>query len=259
MGLFDKIFGKSDKIKVQFIDNLNGQTIGISEMTADQLPETFSVETTMHIQDIDWTVEQAVPENSTEFIKTKSLVLKMRKVEKMNPNDIWFTMPTISNEFPQLTEKINETEFDIQIHEDDYRQNEFLNLSALPIVEIENIAIKDIWENHSKKSDEYTLFKNCHVRNKIGSPNLKINFSKLKTILKSNSVGQVIINGEVLVNGFAVKTLNTTYFGTLNNDIVTELCIAEWNENTTNEILEINKAYNLIFANWFHSDIIKND
>ena len=54
----------------------------------------------------------------------------------------------------------------------------------------------------------------------------------------------------ILVNGFAVKTLNTTYFGTLNNDIVTELCIAEWNENTTNEILEINKAFNLIFANW---------
>ncbi len=159
MGLFDKIFGKSDKIKVQFIDNLNGQTIGISEMTADQLPETFSVETTMHIQDIDWTVEQAIPENSSEFIKTKSLVLKMRKVEKMNPNDIWFTTPTISSEFPQLTEKINETEFDIQIHEDDYRQNEFLNLSALPIVEIENIAIKDIWKNHSKKNDEYTLFK----------------------------------------------------------------------------------------------------
>jgi len=177
----------------------------------------------------------------------------------INPNDIWFTTPTISNEFPQIVPLKKQTEFDIQIHEDDYRQNEFLNLSALPIVEQEIIAIKDVWENHSKKSDDYTLFKTCHVRNKIGSPNLIINFSELKTILKSNSVGQVIINEDALINGFAIKTQNTTYFGTLNNDFVTELCIAEWNENTTNEILEINKAYNLIFVNWFHSDLIKND
>jgi len=193
------------------------------------------------------------------FGRTKKTEQETEKVEMMNPNDIWFTTPTISNEFPQTIPLTQQTEFDIYIHEDDYRQNEFLNLSSLPLVEQEINAIKDVWENHSKNSDDYTLFKNCHVRNKIGSPNLKIDFSELKTILKSNTFGQVIINGEVLVNGFAIKTLNTTYFGTLNNDIVSELCIAEWNENTTNEILEINKAYNLIFANWFHSDIIKND
>jgi len=193
------------------------------------------------------------------FGRTKRTEKETEKVEMINPNDIWFTTPTISNEFPQIVPLKKQTEFDIQIHEDDYRQNEFLNLSALPIVEQEIIAIKDVWENHSKKSDDYTLFKTCHVRNKIGSPNLIINFSELKTILKSNSVGQVIINEDALINGFAIKTQNTTYFGTLNNDFVTELCIAEWNENTTNEILEINKAYNLIFVNWFHSDLIKND
>lgn len=193
------------------------------------------------------------------FGRTKKTEQETEKFEMMNPNDIWFTTPTVSNEFPQTIPLTQQTELDIHIHEDDYRQNEFLNLSSLPLVEQEINAIKDVWENHSKKSDDYTLFKNCHVRNKIGSPNLKIDFNELKTILKSNSFGQVIINGEVLVNGFAVKTLNTTYFGTLNNDIVSELCIAEWNENTTNEILEINKAYNLIFVNWFHSDIIKND
>lgn len=193
------------------------------------------------------------------FGRTKKTEQETEKVEMMNPNDIWFTTSTISNEFPQTSPLTKQTEFDIQIHEDDYRQNEFLNLSALSLIEQEIIAIKNVWENHSKISDDYTLFKNCHVRDKIGSPNLIINFSELKTILKSNSVGQVIINGEALINGFAIKTQNTTYFGTLKNDIVTELCIAEWNENTTNEILEINKTYNLIFANWYHNDIIKND
>lgn len=259
MGLLDKIFGKSDKIKVQFIDNFNGQTIGVSEMKPDQLPGTFSVPTTMHIQDNDWNVEEAIPENSIDFVKTKSLVLKMRKVEKMNINDIWYSLSTISNEFPQTVAMTQQTEFDIHIHEDDYRQNEFLNINAQALIEEEFIGIKNIWEHHSKKSEEYTLFKNCHVRNVIGKPNLTINFNELKALLKSDSVGQVIINGETLKNGFAIKTDNATYFGTLDNDSVTELFISQWNENATNEIKEVTKVFNLLFVNWNHCEIVKND
>lgn len=259
MGLFDKIFGTDDKIKVQFIDNINGQTIGISKMKVDQLPETFSVPTTMHIEESDWTVEEAIPENSIDFVRTKSLVLKMRKIEKINTNDIWYTTPTISNEFPQTVATTKQTEFDIQILEDDYRHREFLNLNALPLIEKEFIGIKNIWGNHSKKSGDYSLFKNCHVRKIIGSPDLTINFNELKTLLKCPSTGQVMINGEALLNGFAITTENTTYFGTLSTETVTELCISQWNENSTNEILEINKAFNLVFVNWYHCDTIKND
>ncbi len=259
MGLLDKIFGTPNKIKVQFIDNLNGQTIGVSEMKADQLPETFSVHTTMHIQDSEWKVEEAIPENSIDFVRTKSLVLKMRKTEKINTNDIWFTTPTISNEFPQIVAMTGQTEFDTQIIEDEYRQNEFLNLNSLPLIEEELSAIKNIWDNHSKKSADYTLFKNCHVRKVIGAPKLRINFNKLKTILKCSSTGQVIINGGTLANGFAIKTENTTYFGTLNIDTVTELCISQWNENSTTEIFELNKAFHLLFVNWYHCNIVKND
>jgi len=259
MGLFDKLFGTNDKIKVQFIDNSNGQTIGVSKMKSDQLPETFSVPTTMHIQDSDWNVEEANPENLIDFVNTKNLVLKMRKIEKVNPNDIWFTTPTISNEFPQTVATTRQTEFDIHILEDDYRHKEFLNLNALPHIEEEFIGIKNIWDNDSKKSDEYTLFKNCHVRKVIGLPKLTINFNELKAILKCSSIGQVLINGEALQNGFAITTENTTYFGTFNSDIVTELCVSQWNENTKSEISDINKAFNLLFVNWYHCDIIRND
>lgn len=259
MGLLDKIFRTSNKIKVQFVDNFNGQIIGVSQMTAEQLPETFSLQTTMRIQDKDWIIEEAIPENATEFIQTKSLVLKMRKVEKMNPNNIWFSLPTISNEFPQLIEMTKETDFDIHIHEDDYRQREFLNIRSLPVVEQEFVGIKDIWENQSKKRDDYTLFKTCFVRENIGAPNLTIPFQKLQNILHNNRIGQVIINNNVLKNGFSIKTDKTTFFGTLIADTVTELCILQWNENSVSEILEIDKAFNLLFVNWYNCDLIKND
>lgn len=193
------------------------------------------------------------------FGLNKKTEQQTEKVEKMNPNDIWYSTPTISNEFPQIIPKTTETECDIFIHEDDYRQNEFLNASSLRQVQEEFNSIKDIWTNHSKKSEKYTLFKNCHVRKIIGSPNLKINFNELKTLLNCNSVGQVIINGEVLVNGFAFTTENTTYFGTVLGETAIKLCIAQLNDSTKKEIFEINKTFNLLFVNWYHCDLIEND
>lgn len=184
---------------------------------------------------------------------------ELKNIEQVNPNDIWFSLPTVSGEFPPTVAMDKETEFDIHIHEDDYRQNEFLNSASLPQIEEELIGIKDIWENYSKKTEKYTLFKNCYARRITGEPNLKINFNALKSLLKCNSVGQVIINRATLANGFAVKTADTTYYGTLNANNVTQLCINQWDENTVNEIVEINKAFNLVFVSWCSCNIIKND
>lgn len=193
------------------------------------------------------------------FGRHKKAEQEPQKVETMNPNDIWFTTPTVSNEFPRIAPKTRETESDIHIHEDEYRQNEFLNVNSLPQIEEEFNHIKSIWANHSPNTDEYALFKNCHVRKTIGSPDLDINFNEFKSLLKCISVGQVIVSGAVLVNGFALKTDNTTYFGTIKDDSVVELCISQWNDNTINEILEIDSAFNLVFVNWYHCDLIKND
>ena len=49
MKLFDKLFGKDEKIQVQFIDCSTGNIVGISNMPADQLPTTFAIETKMTI------------------------------------------------------------------------------------------------------------------------------------------------------------------------------------------------------------------
>ncbi len=38
---------KEKKIKVEFIDNSNGEMIGVTELTSKQLPNTFSQQTTM--------------------------------------------------------------------------------------------------------------------------------------------------------------------------------------------------------------------
>ena len=54
MTLFDKLFGNSRKIDVQFIDYSTGNVIGVSNMLAEQLPATFAIETKMTIAGSEW-------------------------------------------------------------------------------------------------------------------------------------------------------------------------------------------------------------
>ncbi len=119
MGIFNKIFGKSNTVRVQFIDVSNGNTIGISEMPPEQLPETFEISTTMHLDNEDWSVEEAIPANSKDFLQSKTLTLKMRKVEYMDPKDILYTLPTISNEIPETSNSSLFNDFEFSILEDD--------------------------------------------------------------------------------------------------------------------------------------------
>ena len=257
MGIFDKLFGTA-KIKVQFIDNATGETIGISEMTPDQLPETFSVATKMQIKTDQWEVEKAIPEQAAEFIKSKELVLKMRKLEMIDPANILYTLPTISNELPAYTNTARFNDFKTQLHEDDWRQNEFFAPASLPLIEAEIAKVKEIWENYSEevKDQPFTAFSKCYPRELSEVQELSIALEQLKSLLNTSETGGVAINDQWVANGFSLRTKDSTYYGLLNGDQVSRLCISEFTDKTIDEILSINSAFNLHFINWYHCDVV---
>jgi len=261
MRFLKNIFGKSDKIKVEFINNLNNEVIGISEMSADQLPETFEVDTTMNLGDDNWSVIEAIPEKSSDFIKSKHLILKMSKIELMNPKDILFTLPTISNEIGSTIPNPLFNDFEHQILEDDWRQNEFLNKSSINLINQEIEEIKKVWKNDKKEDASFNAFKNCHVRSTIGNPNLKINFDDLKSLLKTKTIGSLkfIQNKDFVENAFVIKTEKTTFYGAVENDIITQLCISEFSDNTIEDIRKITNKFDLLFVGWYNYEIIGND
>lgn len=257
MGLLDRIFKKDDKIKVQFIDNSTGQTIGITEMTVDQLPQTFAVATTMRILENEWTVEEAIPASSVDFIKTKNLVLKLSKIEYMNPQDILFTLPTISNELPTTTDRSLYSDFENSISEDDWRQNEFLNYSSFPLVDIEVSKIQDVWKNNRKEVDaNFDAFSKCHVRDTIGEPKLLLDLNSIMEVLQTDLIGSLQINNQFVMNGFSLQTASTTYYGTIENNKVTQFCISSFSDDSIDEINKIINTFHLIFVNWYHYEIV---
>ncbi len=255
--MFKNFFG-DNKIQVEFTDDGTGELIARSAMKPGDLPETFEINTTLNWQGQEWAVTQADPIHSKDFIESGYLKLKLQKVQKIDPNNILYTLPTISNEFPVVAGKPAFNNFNTNFYEDDWRQREFLNRASLPVVELEIEEIKKIWNDHSKKVEgNFNAFTKIHVRSSIGLPCLNIDLKKLQDILAITETGSAYIDSRGFVeNGFSFETENTTYLGIVLKEMVTELCVLNFNENSLTEIKAINRLFNLMHVDWYNCHII---
>ena len=78
----------SEKVHVTFIDEATGRIIKVADMAPDDLPESFQVDTTLHLGDIDWSVVRAIPVTRAESSQSKKLKLYVRKVEKIDRKSV---------------------------------------------------------------------------------------------------------------------------------------------------------------------------
>jgi hypothetical protein len=143
-----------------------GECFANSEMQIQQLPESFESDTTLHLQDGDWQVVEARPMTAAGFRKSGELVLILRKVriETIALDKVLYSLPTISMDQPGVipgSTKLGKQV--IEIHEDDWRQVEWIHASHSEAIDAELDAIRMIYENHRANVG----FKKLHVRNAI--------------------------------------------------------------------------------------------
>src|SRR5688500_9480999 len=70
----------------------------------------------------------------------------------VHPDSILFTTPTLENNLPPFRDK---TDSCVSIHEDEWRQIEFISKENKSYILMEIEKIKDIFDNHSHKSETY--------------------------------------------------------------------------------------------------------
>ncbi len=133
---------------VTFIDDSTGEAIGVTEIPAADLPESFAIETTLHLGEVDWSVTKAIPQTREEYSRTKSLTIHLRRIEKIDPRNILFSLPSICDRIPGLgSSPLMGNE--LVLAEDDWRQFELVSrrFAAETAHEIE--AIRKIHEEES--------------------------------------------------------------------------------------------------------------
>lgn len=252
--------GDDTRIRVHFMDQATGQTIGITDLAPEQLPASFAVPTTFTIGAQEWSVQEALPATAAEFTRTRQLTLRLHKIEYLDPQAIRYSLPTIAAELPALSDQALFQDFTLSIFDDDWRQNEFLPASAYPRIAHETAAIKHIWDQHSATAaDGFHSFQQLHVRETIGAPQLALDFAQLQGVLRPQRLGALALHDQpgFVRHGFALQTAAATYYGLLDGpNTVTHLCLDGINEDALPAVQAVNTAFNLVFVVWYHAQVV---
>lgn len=88
----------------------------------------------------------------------------------VNPQDILFSLPTINDDLPSALSEGHFLTDALALHEDDWRQFEWVSASLQPLVLKELAEIDKIWSSFSVPSGNYTAFKKLHVRQLLPKP-----------------------------------------------------------------------------------------
>jgi hypothetical protein len=277
--MFQKIFslfnksmpagGSNDTIHATFIDVNTGSAFAQTNIPPAQLPKSFEAHTTMHISGEDWEVIQAVPITSEEFIKSGELILTLSKmnVSTLPPGDLLFSLPTISNEIPMISEnssKIRKKTFELR--EDDWRQIDILPVSMMDCIVINIDAIKSIYQKSSVELGEGLLaFKEIHTRVGMDDPfeNNRIvlaeiirefeNFSQFDGISLDGITG-------IVEEGFAYDIGNgLVLYGQTKDNLIKNLSLQYHNIDhfykVMDDLLNRLKKFDVCIVNWCRAEL----
>lgn len=154
---------KRSTVHVEFLDASTGEVFAQTDIAADRLPESFEAETTMHLGDQDWVVESAVPMTAPEFRSTGTLRLVLHRVTvtTVDPRELLYSLPTISDELPPIAEHTTKLgKHVLELPDDDWRQVELHGAANAPIVEEHLAAIRAVRETARNGG----AFTRLHVR-----------------------------------------------------------------------------------------------
>ncbi|HWB61780.1 MAG TPA: hypothetical protein VG733_20015 [Chthoniobacteraceae bacterium] len=174
MGLLG--FGGKSTVEVRFVNAADGSVIALSNMPPERLPETFAgMATTLDLSGQKWNVVSASPERKEEFTRAGKLTVTLSRVVVVDPQTLLFSLPTISNECGTPAGDAPPGPDVLSIHEDDWRQVEFVSKKLEAEIRAEIADIRRIRLETGEETDlgdgrKGMVFKKLHVRKRIPAP-----------------------------------------------------------------------------------------
>jgi hypothetical protein len=89
----------SQNVTVTLIDDASGAVFATSTLAPGDLPDSFEIDTPLHLGEDNWSVVHAEPPTKAEFTKTGEVTLRLRKIEVMDPKAISFSQLDITEQF----------------------------------------------------------------------------------------------------------------------------------------------------------------
>jgi hypothetical protein len=243
----------SSNIEVTFIDDRTSEPMGVTQIPATDLPESFERDTTIHLSNADWKVMNARPKTRAQYTKSKTLILWIDRIEQVNPQDILYSLPSICDTIPALSDR-QLSGNEMIIAEDDWRQFELISNKFADKVDSEIAKIKLIHENAASEVG----WREIHIRTKPLIPiDAKIDLSHLATILKVSAKSRGITyhgSRSPIADGYSFQ-LNDDFsvYGIAPNSKVQVIAIGQYSNVSPND-----ESIDLLqqLARKFHLDLV---
>ncbi len=155
----------SRKVAVTLIDDATGAVFATTKLPPADLPASFEIATTLHLGDADWSVVDAEPRTRAEYTKSGSLTLRLCRIEKIDPGNILFSLPSICDRLAAVGDGVLAGDECI-LAEDDWRQFELVSRQFAADIDAEIEAIRRIHEQESARVG----WRNIHVRRRPDPP-----------------------------------------------------------------------------------------
>jgi hypothetical protein len=155
----------SQKIEVTLIDDATGEPFARTTIAPTDLPETFAIETTLHLGDVDWAVVHADPTSRAEYSKSGVLTLRLRRIEKVDLSELLFSLPSICDRIEAVGDEPLVTD-ELVLAEDDWRQFELVSRRFSAEADAEIQAIRRIHEQAKAEIG----WREIHVRRRPDPP-----------------------------------------------------------------------------------------
>jgi hypothetical protein len=184
------------------------------------------------------------------FVINQKNKRQVSKIQLMDPSQIMFSAATLEANFPEFINNTTEPAF--IMHEDDWRQKEFVSKDNEAKIDIELSKIKDIHDNFTHDGGTYKSYKKIAMRDSITKP-VNINFDEL---LKQLSIDQknlknfAIRDGGTVKGGFTFEAYGCVFYGVQNDNIISVLGIDELSQSMPEVVAAFIKSNNLYFINW---------
>ncbi|VAW49550.1 hypothetical protein MNBD_GAMMA03-925 [hydrothermal vent metagenome] len=252
-------FGKDHQtIEVKIFEGESKTPFATSNMPITQLPDTFEIDTTMHLGGDEWIILDAKPIEKVAFRKSGklSLYLTKKKIYQMDPNDLLYSLPTINDSLANV-EHADSLENVAVFLEDNWRQFEFLEAKFKSYIGEEFADIDNIYSNHK----ENIGFNQLHVRKRIPDPfdqaGLIIDdlFTSFEIDKKYDGVAFNSAAG-TLVGGFAFETKSGWILWGQKDQKgkIVVLNISQTGQSSLNDMAEkvdaFTQKYSLYIVNW---------
>ncbi|HEY0255181.1 MAG TPA: hypothetical protein VGC41_26820 [Kofleriaceae bacterium] len=215
-------------VHVVFIDARSKETIGVTDIAPESLPETFELETQLSIAGKPWSVQSATPTTRAEYTRTGQLRIELAEIVMMDPRRILFSLPTIEDGQPALV--AGDLGGGLNLDEDSWRQIELVDPKYQAAIDAERDEIHRVISER-----QGAAFPRLHVRKQIPSP------LEIPDALPGKR-RHLAISGMLVVDGFSI---DNTIYGRSTNGVITELCATN-----AAAIAPFAQTYGLVLVDW---------